>query len=93
MKDVIVIYIDNMMIFTKIDDSKKHAEIVKKVLQRLQENDLITKPEKHHFNVKEVKYLRMVVSSEGIKIDQKKVLTILDWPASTNVKGVRISLD
>ena len=53
-------------------------KLVKKVLQRLQENDLFVKPEKCHFNVKEVKYLGMVVSSKGIRMDQKKVLAIID---------------
>ena len=67
--EVVVIYINSIMIFTKTADSKKHIEILKKVLQRLQENDLFVKPEKCHFNVKEVKYLGIVVSSKGIKMN------------------------
>ena len=34
-EDDVVVYIDDVMIFIKTDDIKKHAEIVKKVLQRL----------------------------------------------------------
>ena len=89
MKDVVVVYIDDIMIFTKTDDLKKHDEIVLEVLCRLEENDLYIKPEKCTFCTTEVDFLGMIVGKDGIKMDQEKVKAVLDWPVPSSVKGVR----
>jgi hypothetical protein len=67
MADVMVIYIDDLMIYTKTDNIQEHEKLVKKVLKRLEEHDLFAKPEKCTFGVKEVEFLGMIVSREGIK--------------------------
>ena len=89
MEDVVVVYIDDLMIFTKTDNQEEHDRIVLEVLHRLEENDLFVKPEKHTFKAMEVEFLGMIVGTEGIKMDHSKVSTILDWPTPRNVQGVR----
>ena len=89
MKDVVVVYIDDIMIFTKMDDLKKHDKIVLEVLCHLEENDLYVKLEKCMFHTTEVDFLRMIVGKDGIKMDQEKVKAVLDWPASSSIKRVR----
>ena len=89
MKDVVVVYIDNIMLFTKMDDLKKHNEIVLEVLFHLEEDDLDVKSEKCTFHTTEVDFLRMIVGKDGIKMDQEKVKAVLDWPAPLNIKGGR----
>ena len=89
MEDVAVVYIDDIMIVTKMDDPKKHNKIVLKVLHHLEENNLYVKPEKCIFCTTDVDFLRMIVGKDGIKMDQSKVKVIFDWPAPTSVKGVR----
>ena len=49
MSDVCVVYIDDLMIFTKSDSQEEHDKIVLEVLRRLEANDLFVKPEKCHF--------------------------------------------
>ena len=80
------------MIFTKLDNQEEHDRIVLEVLRRLEANDLFVKPEKCHFRVKEVDFLGMIVSCDGIKMDPSKVSAILKWPDLTNVKQVRAFL-
>ena len=92
MSDVCVMYIDDLMIFMKSDNQEEHDKIVLEVLQRLKANDLFVKPEKCHFRVKEVDFLSMIVSCNGIKMDPSKVSAILKWPDLTNVKQVRAFL-
>ena len=92
MSDVCMVYIDDLMIFTKLDDQEEHDKIVLEVLRWLEANDLFVKPEKCHFRVKEVDFLGMIVSCDGIKMDPSKVLAILKWPDLTNVKQVRAFL-
>ncbi|RHW30551.1 hypothetical protein D1B31_23670 [Neobacillus notoginsengisoli] len=89
MDDVVVVYIDDLLIFTKTNDVKEHERIVKEVLRRLEENDLFIKPEKCTFTVPEVEFLGMIVGRDGIKMDDSKVKAILEWPAPKNVRGVR----
>jgi hypothetical protein len=69
MADIMVIYIDDLMIYTKTDNIQEHERLVKKVLKRLEQHDLLAKPEKCTFGVKEVEFLGKIVSREGIKMD------------------------
>ena len=87
MEDVVVVYINNIMIFTK-GDLVQHQAKVKEVLQQLCDNDLFTHPEKCSFDKTEVKYLRMFVNQNGIKMDDVKVKAIMEWPTPTNVRGI-----
>ena len=89
MDDVVVVYINDLMIFTKTDNQAEHNRIILKVLHRLEENDLFVKPEKCTFHTTKVDFLSMIVGRDGISMDQTKVKAILDWPEPKNVKGVR----
>ena len=89
MDDVVVVYIDDLMIFTKTENQAEHNKIVLEVLKRLEENDLFMKPKKCMFCATEVDFLSMIVGRDGIKMDQEKVKAILEWPESKTVKGVR----
>ena len=88
MDDIMVIYIDDLMIYTKMDNIQAHERIVKKVLKRLEERDVFAKPEKCTFSVQEVEFLGMIVSREGIKMDDSKVKAIKEWPMPKTVRGV-----
>ena len=61
MEDVVVIYIDDIMIFTK-GSLAEHQAKVKEVLQCLCNNDLFTHPKKCSFDKTEVEYLGMFVN-------------------------------
>ncbi|EGO04961.1 hypothetical protein SERLA73DRAFT_24707, partial [Serpula lacrymans var. lacrymans S7.3] len=92
MENCVVIYIDDLLIFTKSDDEAEHDKIVQEVLRRLQERDLFVKPEKCNFKVKEVDFLGMIIGQNGIRMNPEKVQAILEWPEPTRVKGVRAFL-
>ena len=85
----VVVYIDNLMIFTKTKNQAEHDKIVLEVLKRLEENNPFMKPEKCTFRTTEVDFLGMIVGCDGIKMDQEKVKAILEWPEPKMVKGVR----
>ena len=89
MDDVVVVYIDDLMIFTKTENQAEHDKIVLEVLKQLEENDLFVKPKKCTFHTTEVDFLSIIVRRDGIKMDQEKVNTILEWPEPKTVKGVR----
>ena len=89
MDNDVVVYIDDLMIFTNTENQAEHDKIILKVLRRLEENDLFVKPEKCMFCATEVDFLSMIVGCDGIKMNQEKVKAILEWPELKTVKGVR----
>ena len=56
----IAAFMNNVLVETK--DKEKHNEIVEKVLKRIEESDLYIKPEKCVWKVKEINFLRSIIS-------------------------------
>ena len=86
----VVVYMDDILIFTK--DLESHRRITKEVLRLLEVNDLFLKPQKCSFEKAEIKYLGLIISAEGVKMDPKKVEGVLDWPQPTKVKELQAFL-
>ena len=83
----VVSFIDNIIVET--EKKAGHNEIVEEVVKRLAENDLYVKPEKCKWKVREIRFLGVVIRSEGIKIEEEKVKDMLDWLAPKGVKDVQ----
>jgi len=83
----VAIYINDILIYS--NTKKEHIEHVKKVLQRLRELGLRVNVRKSKFNINEVKFLGLVITEGGMKIDPSKVSTILKWETPKDVKGYR----
>ena len=78
----------SLLVFTD-GTFEDHIRDVNAVLQRFEEKDLYCKPEKCYFAKKEIAYLGMKISPEGIAMDEDKVKAITDWPACQSVKQIR----
>jgi hypothetical protein len=68
---------------------EEHVEHLRKVFQRLRENKLYAKFEKCKFGVVEVDFLGHRVTQEGLKMDDHKVKTILDWEPPRSVPALK----
>ena len=55
---------------------KEHVKHVKKVLKKLKEYKLYLQPGKCKFYVKETEFLGFIVSTEGVKINPKKISAV-----------------
>jgi len=80
-------FMDNVLVGT--EEEKRHNKIVKEVLRRMEENDLYIKPEKYVWKVREIDFLGLVMESGGIKMQEKKVVGVLEWPRSKTVKEIQ----
>lgn len=49
------------------------------MLERLKEARIEVDKDKWKFHIQKIKFLDILISTEGIKIDPQKVSTILDW--------------
>jgi len=74
-KGKVAIFVDEILVETKT--KKGHDEIVEEVLRRLKENDLYMKPEKCIWKVRKIGFLGVVIESNRIEIEKKKVNKVL----------------
>ena len=80
----VVVFIDDIIIGTENEEG--YNELVGEVVKRLEENDLYVKLEKCKWKMREV---GVVIGPEGIKIEEKKVKGVLDWPTPKCVKDIQ----
>ena len=84
---IIIVYMDDIFLFAP--DEITLTKNTKRVLARLQENDLFLKPTKCEFNKTKVEYLGMIIEEGKISMDPGKLKGIRDWPPPTTVKQTR----
>ena len=90
---------DNGVIHTKqrSDETKEqhieqHRRYVHKIFDILAENDLYVKPEKCTFEQEEIEYLGVIVGRGQLRMDPKKLHTVLNYPTPQNVTDIRAFL-
>jgi hypothetical protein len=83
-------YLDDTLIYS--DTFEEHQEHVNRVLEAFEKAGLHLKPEKCEFHYQQVKYLYLIISTEGIKMDPEKITAVQDWEAPRNLKDISIFL-
>ncbi len=83
-------YLDDILIYS--NNKTEHIEHIKKVLQKLKDAGMYLDINKCQFHVQEVKYLGIMITTEGLKMDPQKVDTIVKWKAPRCVKDVQAFL-
>ena len=83
-------YLDDILIYS--DTIEDHTSHVNAVLQKLHENKMYLDIYKCDFHVKEIKYLGLIITTEGLRMDQTKVDTIQQWKAPRCTKDVQAFL-
>src|SRR5882724_5118898 len=82
-----MIYLDNILIYS--DNISEHKAHVWEVLHRLHANRLFANADKCEFHVTSCKYLRYMMSPEGLTMALYKVKIIHDWPVPQKVKDIQ----
>jgi transposase InsO family protein len=80
-------YVDDVLVYS--EDPAQHQDHVRRVLTKLREAALPVDIEKSAFGTPSVEYLGMVISSEGVKKDPKKVEAIREWLRPKSIKDVQ----
>jgi hypothetical protein len=83
----VVVFIDDILIYSQ--NEQEHEEHLRKVFQRLRDCQLYAKLSKCEFLISEVMFLGHIINQEGLAIDPKKVIAILDWKAPKDVRGIK----
>ena len=82
-----VVFIDDILVYSK--DREDHDTHLQVVLETLRKEQLYAKLSKFEFWLREVSFLRHIVSKEGIRVDPKKIEVIIEWKPPRNVTKVR----
>ena len=80
-------FINDIIVGT--EKEKGYDGVVKEIIKRLAENNLYVKPEKNKWKVKEVRFLRVVIKLERIKMEEEKMKRVLDWLTSKEIKDIQ----
>lgn len=80
-------YLDDILIYS--DSEAEHEIHVKRILMRLREAGLQIDITKCEFHVTEVKYLGLIITTKGIKMDPAKIDTVINWLTPKNVRDVQ----
>lgn len=83
----VVVYVDDILIYSKnLNDHMNHLKFVLEVLRR---ESLFANFKKCTFETNHLVFLGFVVTVQGIKLDDKKVNAVLEWPNTTSVSEAR----
>ncbi|GJP86532.1 hypothetical protein CLOP_g16546, partial [Closterium sp. NIES-67] len=83
----VIIYLDDILIYSR--SREQHLQDLDVVFTLLYKNCLITKGSKCDFLKQELDFLGHILSTEGVKIDPKKIKTIQEWKPPTNIKELQ----
>jgi hypothetical protein len=82
-----VVYFDDILIYSKSYDA--HFKHFRAIFSVLHDARLFGNLEKCTFCTNRVSFLGYVVTSQGIEVDEAKIVAITSWPLSTTVMQVR----
>ena len=84
--DCCTAYIDDILIY---GSREEHLQRVKQVLKKLREANLQLDIRKCEFMQTEVKYLGLIISNRGVRMDPEKLEAIKGWRSPTSQRDVR----
>ena len=90
LRKFILLFFDDFLIYSP--NWIMHLEHVKIALEMLRHHQIFLKISKCAFGLQELEYLGHIVTAQGIKVDQGKIQTMVNWPKPTNVSELRAFL-
>lgn len=83
-------YLDDILVYSNTET--EHVQHVGKVLEKLQQAGLYLDINKCDFHTTRVKYLGLIITTDGVEMDPKKIDTITQWKEPRCVKDVQAFL-
>ena len=96
LRKTVLVYLDNIIIYSRSDspevtdeDKAKHLNDVREVILKLKDANLYLRPNKCSFAVTRIDLLGFIASWHGISANPAKLKAIHDWKPPTNIKGIQ----
>jgi hypothetical protein len=84
---IVMVFIDDILVYSRSEE--EHEKHLCLVLWKLRDHKLYAKLSKCEFWLKQVAFLRHVISKGGISMDPSKVQDELSWKAATSVDDIQ----
>ena len=82
-----IVYVDDILVFSKSE--KEHHQHLRTVLEILQQNGLVVRPDKCTFGVPSVDFLGHRIDSNGICPNDGKVNAVKHFPVPSSIKSLQ----
>ena len=83
----VIVYLDDILIYTE-DPGQAHVDAVRWVLEELRKNGLFANLKKCRFHKDEVRFLEYVMSAQGVRMEEKKIDAVKNWPEPKSVRDI-----
>ena len=80
-------YLDDIIVVT--ETFEEHKEVLKRVIERIQDAGLTINREKSVFCRDEVQYLGVIVNRDGFNPDPEKIKRIMEYPVPKNLRQLK----
>ena len=87
----VVVYLNDVLIYIN-DDKDGHVTAVRWVLEQLRKFLLFANLKKYWFHQEKVWFLGYMVSSKGIRMEDKKIKAVKRWPEAKSVRDIQVFL-
>ena len=85
----VIVYLDDILIYTK-DLGQSYLETVRWVLDVLRRHGLFANLKKCRFHKNKDHFLGYVVSAQGVKMEDKPIKAVKNWPEPTSVRDIQV---
>ncbi|KAK3565306.1 hypothetical protein QTP86_005486 [Hemibagrus guttatus] len=83
----VLVYINDILIYSR--SMAEHRRHVAEVLQCLRNYQLLLKAEKCVFHQSSIQFLGYVIDRSGVRMDEKKIAAVRNWPIPTSIKDLQ----
>ncbi len=90
LRKFVLVYLDDIIIYSKMFEEYK--EHVKLVFEALQAVFLMMKSKKYKFAQKKLRFLKHIISADGIRTDPDKIAKMVTLASPINLKELRSRL-
>ena len=85
------VYLDDILIYNKTH--REHVDHVHSVLGRLQKAGLQADIQKCKFHIQKTKFLKLILTTEGLEVNPEKIEAIKNWSTLNNLKSTQSFLE
>ena len=87
----VIVYLDDILIYTD-DNGDSHVTAIWWVLEQLRKFSLYANLKKCRFHQEEVWFLGYMMTSKGIRMEDKRIETVKRWPEPQSVRDIQVFL-
>ena len=87
----VIVYLDDIFVYTD-NPGQAHVDAVRLISDILRKNSLFANLKKCRFHKDEVRFLGYVISAQGVRMEDKRIEAVKNWPEPKSVRDIQVFL-